>query len=97
MSNEEVKTTTRNSELVDADRSQPTTALKMAHERIQLAVSDLGALKATEKQLLAKMTDLDIDLSDADVNSQNIKEALETLDDCTQLNALKLKMPKTST
>ena len=44
MSSEEVKTATINSELVDADRSPSTTALKKAHERIQLTVSNLGRL-----------------------------------------------------
>ena len=97
MINEEVKTTTRNSEIVDADRSPLTAALKTAHETTQLVVSDLGALKAVDKELLAKITDLEIDLSDAFVNSQNIEEALAALKNCTQLNALRLKMSGIST
>ena len=35
-----------------------------------------------------------MDLSDADVDSQNIQEALEILKNCPQLKALRLKMPK---
>ena len=40
------------------------------------------------------MTDLDVDLLDADVNSQNTEEALAILNNCPQLVALRLKMPK---
>ena len=40
------------------------------------------------------MTDLDVDLSDADVNSQKIDEALAIVKGCPQLKALRLKMPK---
>ena len=96
MSNEEVKTTIGDSELVDVECSLPIAVLKTAHERTQLALSDLGALNAADKEILAKMTNLDIDLSDGIMNSQNIEEALATLKDCTQLKALRLKMPKTS-
>ena len=46
------------------------------------------------KAILAKMTDLDVDLSDADVNLQNVDAALAMLKHCPQLKALRLKMPK---
>ena len=40
------------------------------------------------------MTDLDIDLSESAVKSQNIDEALAMLKNCPQLKAFRLKMPK---
>ena len=40
------------------------------------------------------MKDLDIDLSDADVDSEDIDEALAIVKNCAQLKALRLKMPK---
>ena len=97
MSSEETKATTQSTELMDVQYSPSTAVLKTAHQGTQLAVSDLEGLNSTDKELLAKTTDLEIDLSDAVVNAQNIEEALETLENCTQLNALKLKMPNIST
>ena len=54
----------------------------------------MGELNRTDKVLLTKMTDLEIDLSESAVNSQNINEALATLKNCSQLKALRLKMPR---
>ena len=42
------------------------------------------------------MTDLEIDISESAVNSQNIDEAIAILSGCSQLKALALKMPKLS-
>ena len=57
-------------------------------------VSNFDGLKNAGKELLAKMTDLEIDLSDANVNSQNIDEALAILKNYPQLITFRLKMPK---
>ena len=94
MGNKEARATTQNTGFVDVNRPLPTAALNIAWERTQLKVSNLEALKEAGKELLTKMTDLDIDLTDADVNSQNTQEALAMLKNCPQLKALRLKMPE---
>ena len=53
----------------------------------------MDGLRKTDKEILTKMTDLDIDLSDANVDSDDIDEALAIVKNCPQLNALRLKMP----
>ena len=90
----EAKTKNQNTELVAVNRPPPAAALKMAHERTLLKVCNLDGLKRADKALLTKMTDLEIDLSEAAVNSQNIDEALAILKNCPQLNTLRLKMPE---
>ena len=87
-------TTTQNAELVDINCLPLAAVLKTVYEKIKFKASSLGGLKKADKEILTKMTDLDVDLSDADVNSQNIDEALMMLKNCPQLNSLKLKMPE---
>ena len=87
-------TTIRNTELVDVEYPPSNAALKMAYERTLLKVSDLDGLNKADKELLTKMIDLEIDLSNSNVNSQQIDEALATLKNCPQLIAFRLKMPK---
>ena len=79
MSTEESKATTQNAELMDVEYCPFSAASKMAYERTLLEVSGLDGLKKTNKEILTKTTDLDVDLSDADINSQNIYEALAML------------------
>ena len=87
-------TTIQNVEFMDVEYSPSNAALKMTYERTQLEVSDLDGLNGEDKELLTKMTDLDVDLSDADVDSEDIDEALAIVKNCSQLKALRLKMPK---
>ena len=54
----------------------------------------MDGLNEENKELLARMTDLEIDLSDADVDSEDIDEALAIVKDSPQLKTLRLKMPK---
>ena len=87
-------TTTQNTELVDVSYPPSDVALKASYERTSVKLSSLDELKKANKEILTKMTDLEIDLSDAGVNLQNIDEALAVLKRCSQLIALRLKMPK---
>ena len=72
MNSEEAKATTQNIELVDINYPPPAAALKMACERTLFKVSGLDKLKNADKAFLTKMTDLEIDLSESVVNSQDI-------------------------
>ena len=54
----------------------------------------MGGLEKADKALLIKITDLEINLSESAVNSQNINEALAMLKNCPQLKAFRLKMHK---
>ena len=94
MSSEEARATIQNTESVDVNFLSPAATLKKAHERTQLKVSGLDELNKADKALLNKMTDLEIHLSESPVNSQNIDEALEMLNNCSQLNTFRLKIPK---
>ena len=87
-------TTTQNAELMDVEYSPPNAALEMAYKRTQLEAFDLDELKKADKEVLTKMMDLDIDLSDADVDSEDIDEALAMVKKYAQLKTLRLKMPK---
>ena len=93
MSTEEAKATTKNAELMDVEHSPSNAALKMAYERTSLRASSLDAMNEEDEELLTRMIDLDIDLTDADVDSENIDEALAIVKNCSQLNALRIKMP----
>ena len=79
MHTKEAKATTQNAETMGIEYSPSSAASKMAYERTLLKVSGLDGLKKTNKEILTKITDLDGDLSDADINSQNIYEALAML------------------
>ena len=94
MSSEEAKATTQNTELVDINCPLPNATLNIACERTKFTVSSLNELNKADKELLIKMTDLDVNLSNANVNSQDIDEALAMLESCPQLKVLKFKMPK---
>ena len=94
MSSEGVMNTIQNTEPVDVNCPLPATALKMTYESTLLKVSNLNGLMNVDKALLTKMTDLDIDFSDADMNSQRIDEALAILKNCPKLNSFRLKMPQ---
>ena len=54
----------------------------------------MDAINEEDKDIVTQMIDLDIDVSDADVDSEDIDEALAIVKNCPQLNALRLKMPK---
>ena len=86
--------TTQNHEVVDVNCPPPAAALKMVYERIKLRIFNLDGLKKADKGILAKMTDLEIDLSDSNVDAQNIDEALAMLKNYAHLETFKLKMPK---
>ena len=93
MSTEEAKATTKNAEPMDVEHSPSNAALKMLYERTSLRASSLDAMNEEDEELLTRMIDLDIDLTDADVDSENIDEAFTTVKNCSQLNALRIKMP----
>ena len=94
MDKKEAEANIQNTQCVDINRPPPAAALKMTCERTLLKVSGLDELKRADEALLTKITDLEIDLTDADLNSQNIEEAPEILKNRPQLIALRLKMPE---
>ena len=102
MSSEEAKSTTQNTELVDINRPPPAAALKTAYERTLLKVSSLDGLnKADEEDFDLEVTDLEIDLSDATVDSQSIdgdaRDAREPSSTSTPLDSECLNLSSSQT